>query len=160
MKFDDIESFPDGSQYLKIVQEKTEKHGERAFLRIRIGTELEGLIKKGRLMIPVSPYIIHYRPSRKVKSKDRDHWTQLRGDYVGKHFEKLRDLVPEIKALPTEEKPVFHGIRALGGALFLQNGYSDEYVNLLMGHTTMKMTDHYTEQHINWTDCAADLNLN
>ncbi len=159
MRFDDIEELTTGERYLKVIQEKTEKHGERAFLRIRIGETLEDQIRKARLMMPVSPYIIHHQPKRKVKSKDRDHWTQLRGDYVGKQFEKLRDLVPEIKALPTEEKPTFHGIRALGGALYLQNGYSDEYVNLLMGHTTMKMTDHYTDQHITWTDCAAELKL-
>jgi hypothetical protein len=67
--------------------------------------------------------------------------------------------VPEIKALPTKQKPTFHGISALGGAMFLEAGFSNEYVNLLMGYTTMKMTDHYTEQHIDWTDCAVDLKL-
>ncbi|PTY38587.1 hypothetical protein BGP77_11555 [Saccharospirillum sp. MSK14-1] len=159
MRFDDIEEAPSGDNYLKIVQQKTEKHGERAFLRIKIGRELDEQIRKARQMMPVSPYIIHHQPKRKVRSKDKKHWTQIRGDYVGKQFEKLRDVVPEINAMPTEEKPTFHGIRALGGALYLQSGYSDEYVNLLMGHTTMKMTDHYTDQHIIWTDCAAELSL-
>lgn len=145
MKFTDIETAPTGERYLKVIQEKTEKHGERAFLRIQIGDTLDEKIKQARNMAPVSPFIIHRLPKRKVKSKEREHFAQLRGDYVGKQFEKLRDVVPEIAAMPVSKKPVFHGIRALGGALYLQAGYSDEYVNLLMGHTTQKMTDHYTE---------------
>jgi hypothetical protein len=43
------------------------------------------------------------------------------------------------KTLPVEEKPIFHGVRALGGALYLEVDYLDEYIN--------------------WIDCAADLTL-
>lgn len=47
----------------------------------------------------------------------------------------------------------------LGGAEYLRQGFSKEYVNLLMGHTSQRMTDDYIGQHINWTECRADLVL-
>lgn len=62
--------------------------------------------------------------------------------------------------MPAAQRPTFHEIRALGGALYLEQGFSKEYVNLLMGHTSQKMTDEYTDQHQNWTECDASLKLN
>lgn len=56
-----------------------------------------------------------------------------------------------------DERPTFHEIRGLGGSLYLDAGYSEEFVNLLMGHTSMRMTKGYTDQHQEWTECRADL---
>ncbi len=61
--------------------------------------------------------------------------------------------------MPAAQRPIFHEIRALGGALYLEQGFSKEYVNLLMRHTSQKMTDEYTDQHQNWTECEASLEL-
>jgi enterobacteria phage integrase len=59
---------------LKIIQQKTERHGERAFLRIRIGSDLNEVIMRSRQIQPVCPYIIHRMPDRKIKFDGQEHW--------------------------------------------------------------------------------------
>lgn len=154
MRFTDIR---DGHLY--VVQNKTEKHGERAHLRIAIGETLASIIATARTLPPLSPFIIHRVPDRKVRFEGQEHYSQVRDQTLTKAFARARDLCEEFKGMQIEERPTFHEIRGLGGAQYLAQGYSKEYVNLLMGHTTMKMTEGYTDQHGNWTECAADLKL-
>jgi integrase len=59
----------------------------------------------------------------------------------------VRDLVPEIAKLKPEQRPTFHEIRSLGGHLYLHAGFTEEYVQTLMAHSTAKMTAHYTDRH-------------
>lgn len=61
MKFSDIK---DG--FLHVVQNKTEKHGIRAHLRIAIGEILASVISKYRALPPLSPFLIHGLPDRRV----------------------------------------------------------------------------------------------
>lgn len=142
---------------LKVIQAKTEKHGYRAFLRIKPGNALLEVIKQSREIRPLCPFIIHRLPKRRVPFLGQEHHAQITGEYLGKEFKKVRDSVQEIKDMPTAQRPTFHEIRALGGALYLEQSFSKEYVNLLMGHTSQKMTDEYTDQHQNWTECKAEL---
>jgi integrase len=151
-KFDDIS---DG--HLHLIQRKTEKHGHRAHLRIKVGASLEAVIKRSRQSGIASPYIIHRRPERIRRSKSMTHWSQVRPETLSKEFAKARDKVPEIARLPVAQRPTIHEIRALGGHLYLEAGFSDEYVQTLMGHSTLKMTHHYTDRHIEWTVCEAAL---
>ena len=103
------------------------------------------------------PFILHRLPDRRVPFAGQEHHGQIRGDLLQKHFQKVRDSLPVFQGMPKEERPTFHEIRGLGGALYLQQGFSKEYVNLLMGHTSQRMTDGYTDPHQQWTECAADL---
>jgi integrase len=144
---------------LQVIQAKTEKHGYRAFLKIKSGDALLNVVKKSRDIIPLCPFIIHRLPKRRVPFLGQEHHAQITGEYLGKEFKKVRDSVPEIKDMPAAQRPTFHEIRALGGSLYLEQGFSKEYVNLLMGHTSQKMTDEYTDQHQNWTECEASLKL-
>lgn len=153
-KYSDIK---DGELY--IIQAKTEKHGERAFLRIKIGVDLAEVIAKSRAIGPVCPFIIHRKPDRDAPFEGQEHWAQVRDQYLTKAFNKARDRTKRFDGLEKGQAPTFHEIRALGGAEYLNQGHSPEYVNLLMGHTTQRMTDSYTDQHLNWTECAADLRL-
>jgi integrase len=153
-KFTDIE----GST-LSVVQNKTERHGERARLKINIGTSLAEIISRSRALPPLSPFIVHRAPERKVKFEGQEHWSQVRGALLSKEFNRARDATGLFKHLGSGEAPTFHEIRGLGGAQYLAQGYSKEYVNLLMGHTTQRMTDSYTDQHDNWTVCAAELRI-
>lgn len=146
--------------YLELIQRKTEKHGHRAFLRIKVGESLQGILKRSRQSDIASPYIIHRRPERLYASKDKTHWSQVRPETLSKEFAYYRDQVPAIKALPPSQRPTIHEIRALGGHLYLQAGFSDEYVQTLMGHSTAKMTAHYTDRHEpEWTECQAELRI-
>lgn len=153
VRYDDIEG-----EVLKIIQQKTEKHGHRAFLRIEIGDGLADVIARSRQIKPLCPYILHRMPQRKFKGK-LDHWAMITPDHLSKTFAQVRDSIPLFQAMPKEEKPTFHEIRGLGGKLYLDAGYSDDYVNKLMGHTSQKMTDSYTDQHQEWTECRADLKV-
>lgn len=141
-KFDDIE---DG--YLKMVASKTEKFGNRSYLKIKVDGGLADVIKRSRASGIVSPFIIHRRPEKLYKSKDKAHWSQIRGEHLSKEFAAVRDLVPDIARLKPEERPTFHEIRSLGGHLYLEAGFTKEYVQSLMAHSTEKMTAHYTDQH-------------
>ena len=111
-----------------MVQAKTEKHGHRAFLRIEIGDGLADVITRSRQIKPVCPFILHRMPERKGKGK-LDHWAQITPDYLSKTFAKVRDGLPMFQTMPKEERPTFHEIRGLGGKLYLDAGFGDEYVN-------------------------------
>lgn len=154
MKFTDIR---DG--FLYVVQNKTEKHGERAHLRIAVGDTLASIISRSRALPPLSPFIIHRVPDRRIRFEGQEHHSQLRDQTLTKAFGRARDLCEEFQGMPMAERPTFHEIRGLGGAQYLAQGHSKEYVNLLMGHTTMKMTEGYTDQHGNWTECKAELKI-
>lgn len=80
-------------------------------------------------------------------------------DHLSKTFSQVRDSLGIFQHMDKRERPTFHEIRGLGGKLYLDAGYSDDYVNKLMGHTTQKMTDHYTDPHQEWTEVRADLSI-
>jgi integrase len=101
--------------------------------------------------------VLHERPTRIVKTKSKSHWCQILPDRLSKRFAAAREKLKKFSDMKPSEKPTFHEIRALGGWLYLEQGHSKEYVNLLMGHTTMAMTDHYTDRHIEYTECKAEL---
>lgn len=141
-KFDDVK---DG--YLQIISRKTESFGNRSFLKIKVDGGLADVVRAARTSGIASPYIVHRRPEKVVASKDKTHWTQVRPEILSKEFAALRDLVPEIAKLKPEQRPTFHEIRSLGGHLYLQAGFTEEYVQTLMAHSTAKMTAHYTDRH-------------
>lgn len=154
MKFDQIK---DGRLFL--IQQKTEKHGIHARLSIKVGPGLQTVLDRSRASGIKSPFVIHVRPARVKETDSKQHWSQVLPQYLSKAFAKARDQVPEIKALPSNQRPSFHEIRALGGHLYLEQGYGDDYVQKLMGHTTAAMTSHYTDRHEEWTECSAELIL-
>jgi integrase len=121
------------------------------------GQQLETIINQSRADNTVAPYVLHERPSRIVKTKSKSHWCQTLPDRLSKRFAAARKKIKKFSDMKSSEKPTFHEIRALGEWLYLEQGRSKEYVNLLMGHTTMAMTDHYTDRHIEYTECKAEL---
>lgn len=138
MKFTDIKG-----DHLYVIRQKTKEHTEHAYLEIGIGKELEKVIKRCR-GLAISKYIIHRRTK------------QVSNDVLTRSFKTVRDNVfPKLKNPPT-----FHEIRSLGGRLYLEQGYPKEYVQALMGHATVGMTDVYlTDDEIRYKPCAADLKL-
>jgi len=105
---------------LQIKQAKTEKHGYRAFLKIKSGGALLNMVKQSRDITPLCPFIIHRLPKRRVPFLGQEHHAQITGEYLGKEFKKVRDSIPEIESMPTGQRPTFHEIRALGGSLYLE----------------------------------------
>jgi len=141
-KFSDWENV----KTVRMRQSKTWKHG--TYLEFNIeGTSLEGIIERIRKeMTVLSPYIVHWKPARRKKNKDRDHWTQLAPRQLSDGFAEARDKSGFYDHLPKEEKPSFHEIRALGADLYIDMGWSEEDVQALLGHTTLKQTFEYLDR--------------
>ncbi|WP_163834723.1 tyrosine-type recombinase/integrase [Spartinivicinus ruber] len=154
MKFEDIKD-----NRLFVIQQKTEKHGESAYLAINIGEELGAVIKRASESGIRSPYIVHRNPDRRSSSHRRnDHWTAIKRDYLSRAFSEVRDKTNLFKELKARERPTFHEIRSLGGYLYEKAGYDKDFIRRLMGHTSEKMTSHYLDGHANrWTECSAEL---
>lgn len=68
-------------------------------------------------------------------------------DYLTKEFSKARDAAHAYDHVPAGERPTFHEIRALGAWLYEQQGFAQEYIQGLMGHADVKMTEHYQSGH-------------
>ena len=71
--------------------------------------------------------------------------------------------ISSTRGLPVGERPTFHEIRALGAWLYEQQGFEQEYIQGLMGHADVKMTEHYQAGHgddeVVYTKVKADLKL-
>ena len=138
MKFADVRK-----DHLYVIRQKTKNYTEHAYLEIGIGEELAKVIKRARGSV-ISKYIIHRRRQ------------QVKPEYFSRAFKKARDTaLPDLKNPPT-----FHEIRSLGGRLYIEQGYPKDYVQALMGHSTVKMTDVYlADDEVQYMPCSADLKL-
>ncbi len=155
MQFSDIR---DG--FLFVIQTKTEKHGEAAYIKIKINSPLKQVIDRCR-DDTLSPYLIHRMPERlstqNRSGKQKKHITQVTPDYLTKTFAKIRDQIKMFKNMPSEERPTFHEIRALGIKLYEDKGIDAQN---LAGHTTREMTEQYMVGHeIQWTEAAAGIDF-
>lgn len=144
----------DGILYVN--QQKVERHGT-GYVAIEVGGELQAVIDRCRDEL-VSPYMIHFRPKRRVKSVWRTHWTQVHPDTVTDAFSEVRDNLKMYANLPPRKRPSFHEIRSLGADLYLEAGWSKEEVQALLGHADEKTTEHYLERNkIRWVHARAGL---
>lgn len=148
--------------HLHFIREKTKDQTEKAFIRIPVTEKLSELITRCRMRDDyVSPFLISRKPARRLRSdlEAKEHWTQILPDYFGKQFAFYRDACGYFDHIPKDERPTFHEIRALGGDLYVEQGYSKEYVSALMGHTKIATTEIYLKGHgrINWSTCDAEL---
>lgn len=71
----------------------------------------------------------------------------MTADYLTKSFAQARDAPQAYADISAGERPTFHEIRALGAWLYEQQGFDQEYIQRLMGHADMKMTEHYQAGH-------------
>ncbi|WP_251701994.1 site-specific integrase [Metapseudomonas boanensis] len=65
--------------------------------------------------------------------------------------------------MPKDERPTFHEIWALDAWLYEQQGCLQEYIQALMGHADVRMTEHYQAGHegkeVQYLTVGADLKL-
>jgi hypothetical protein len=138
-----------GLRQLVIIQNKTIKHGDKACIVIDLDSDMEKVIARCMGTEIVSPNLLHFKPKRITHSESK-HWAAMNADFLSKSFSLVRDSLPLFQKMKNEEMPTFHEIRALGGKL-----YEDKYgkaqgqliANMLMGHTSDKMTAHYLDGH-------------
>lgn len=136
MKFENVR---DGSLY--VIQEKTKKH-DTGYLRIKIGAELDKVIKRCR-DDTVSPFLVHREPEKRVR-REGMHWTQIKPEMITRAFKECCD---ELKIKGT----TFHEIRALGIKCYKDKGIEPQQ---LAGHSSEKMTKNYDSGHdeIRWIE--------
>ena len=68
-------------------------------------------------------------------------------DYLTKSFTQARDDSEAYKDIPAGERPTFHEIRALGTWLYEHQFFAQEYIQGLLGHADVRMTEHYQAGH-------------
>ena len=116
-----------------------------AALSVEIGAELRAVIKRSRADGVLSPFIVHRRSQRRAAGQE--HRTQVAEEMVTRAFAEARDSLPELAAMEPERRPTFHEIRALGGRMYEEAGWTRGEIQALMGHADEEMTEHYLQGH-------------
>lgn len=124
------------------------KEKEASHVAIPIGIELKRIIDESRDNI-ASPYVVHrlLKTYSNPISSEVKHPTQVAPDYLSRSFSFLRDKIGVCAELPLEQRPTFHGIRALAAHLFKQQGIDPQ---ARMAHSDAKSTKIYTQNHVDW----------
>jgi integrase len=154
MKFEDVK---DG--YLYVIQKKTAKETDAAWIRFRVTPELQRVISQCRDNI-VSPFLIHRRPDRKKQKQAevKEHWTKIEERYLTRAFKDARDAAGCYSGWTDEEMPGFHEVRALSLHLYKKAGKDGQKI---AGHASEDMTKNYQKDHaeIVWSDAVPDLDI-
>lgn len=154
MRFDGVRE-----GFLYVVQQKTAKASDAAWIRFKVTEELQAVISRCRDDI-VSPYLIHRRPDRKKQkqAQTKDHWTQVKERYLTRAFKEAREAAGCYKGWKEEEMPGFHEVRALSLHLYQKAGKDGQKI---AGHASETMTKNYQKDHaeIVWSEATPDLNI-
>lgn len=150
---------------IKVSPGKTQNYDNPIHLEIVMGSALRAVVKECLASPVACPFLIHYKPkARKREQLDaKRHWNAVAGDYLSKAFTKARDDSKAYEGIPKAQRPTSHEIRALGAWLFEQQGYPQEYIQGLLGHADVKMTEHYQaghgEERVEYMRVSADLKV-
>lgn len=138
------------SNTIRISTGKTQNYENPIHLEIEMGADLRAVVQECLAEPIASPYLICYRPrARKREQIDAKlHWSAVTDDYLTKEFRKARDAARAYDHIKDPlARPTVHELRALGSWLYQQQGFSQDYVQALMGHATEEMTAYYQTGH-------------
>jgi integrase len=123
------------------------EHHEAGHICIEIGPMLREVIAGCRDDL-ASPFMVHRRPGkrRRAYQERKEHWTQVTPDMITRAFRNAREAAEIRLDLPPERRPTFHEIRSLGGDLLRAEGWSEEAIQALYGHTSAKTTRKYLDR--------------
>ena len=152
-----FEGVKDG--FLHVVQKKTAKASDAAWIRFRATPELLAVVSRCR-DDTVSPYLVHRQPERmkQKQAQTKDHWTKVEERYLTRAFKEAREVAGCYKGWTDAEMPGFHEVRALSLHLYKKAGKDGQKI---AGHATEGMTKNYQKDHaeVIWTDAVPDLNI-
>lgn len=124
-------------------------------------TMLRQLVNKARelsLQHARCPFLVSFKPKRRIKGDARIHSHQVLPDYLTRAFADTRDASGAFDGISPRARPSFHEIRALASHLLNEAGHDTKDVQVLMAHTDEKITKHYQQGHaMQWTEI--DLNI-
>ena len=154
MRFDGVR---DGFLYL--VQKKTAKASDTAWIRFRVTDELQTVITRCQDNI-ASPFLIHRKPQRLLQkqAQTKEHWTKVEDRFLTRSFKEARELAGCYADWKEEEMPGFHEVRALSLHLYKRAGKDGQAI---AGHASETMTKNYQKDHADviWSDAIPDLNI-
>ncbi len=154
MRFDDVR---DG--YLYVVQQKTAKASDAAWIRFAVTPQLQAVLSRCRDNVP-SPFLIHRRPERKrqKQAEQKEHWTKVEERYLTRAFKEAREAAGCYADWKEEEQPGFHEIRALSLHLYKKAGKDGQKI---AGHASEEMTKNYQRGHaeVVWSEAVPDLDI-
>lgn len=116
-------------------------------IAIKMGPMLTEVINRARESGIDCPLIIHQRPQRKVRSVKRTHWAAVTPDFLTDNFSKVRDSLELFQNWPTEKRPTFHELRSYAAHTYRALGYSTHFIQSLLGHKSLGMTEKYLSGH-------------
>lgn len=151
----------DGSRegYLYVVQKKTAKASDAAWIRFLITPELQAVISRCRDDV-VSPYLVHRKPERRKQkqAQTKDHWTKVEERYLTRAFKEAREAANCYAGWKEEEMPGFHEVRALSLHLYKKAGKDGQRI---AGHASEGMTKNYQRDHaeVIWSEATPDLDI-
>jgi integrase len=154
MRFDGVRE-----GFLYVVQKKTAKASDAAWIRFRVTPELQAVISRCRDDV-VSPYLVHRKPDRlkQKQAQTKDHWTKVEERYLTRAFKEAREAANCYAGWKEEEMPGFHEVRALSLHLYKRAGKDGQKI---AGHASEGMTKNYQRDHdeIIWSEAIPDLNI-
>lgn len=139
-------------------------------MRMRLRPEALEVFKRCRDNV-LSPFVIHRQPERRKaqdqRAEAREHHTQVLPEQLTKAFRKARDLAVALDGKPffagmgdDETLPTFHEVRSLGIARYYRMGLSKPQIQLIAGHASIEMTEHYLEGHdLPWVDVDVGMEM-
>lgn len=118
MRFDGVRE-----GFLYLVQKKTAKASDAAWIRFRVTPELQAVINRCR-EDTASPYLVHRKPDRlkQKQAQTKDHWTKIEERYLTRAFKEEREAANCYEVSKEEEMPGFHEVRALSLHLYKKAG--------------------------------------
>ena len=142
-------------EILKVVPQKTKQHPNPPALAIKAGPCLVAAIERMRTIVPTnSAFIIHRQNSRRsTHQQNREDWGQVTPEQLTRTFAAYRKKVTSMANPPT-----FHEMRSLSARLYEAAGREGESVQMLLGHSDIRMTEHYQQDgSVKWQNTWADL---
>jgi len=139
---------------LKVIQSKT-----GTGLKITVNEQLDGIFKRAKQSAILTPYLLHKKPVkvRREYIKQKDHWTQLTPEMLTRTFKKYAD---ETKLFESSERqPTWYEIKSLGGRLLIEQGFTKDFVQQLMGHQKLSTTMIYLGDGVEWKMAETGLKL-
>ncbi|RMP26124.1 tyrosine-type recombinase/integrase [Pseudomonas coronafaciens] len=154
MKFEDVRE-----GFLYVIQQKTAKASDAAWIRFRVTPELQAVISRCRDNV-ASAYLVHRRPERlkQKQAQTKDHWTKIEERYLTRAFKAAREDAGCYADWSDEEMPGFHEVRALSLHLYKKAGKDGQKI---AGHASEDMTKNYQKDHVEivWSEAVPDLDI-
>lgn len=154
LRFDDVRN-----GYLYVVQQKTSKASDAAWIRFKVTPELQTVLDRCRDSV-LSPFLIHRQPLRlkQKQQQNKVHWTKIEDAYLTRAFKEAREAAKCYASWADEELPGFHELRAFSLHLYKRAGKDGQSI---AGHATEHMTRNYQRDHdeIVWADAVPDIDI-